>query len=304
MTIAVTGATGHLGRLTIEALLGLGVDPNQIVAIGRSVEKIADLAERGVIVRAADYARPETLAEALLGVDKLLLISGSQVGQRLAQHANVLRAAQDAGVTFIAYTSAPQADTTSLVLAPEHKATEKIIRESGIPFALLRNGWYTENYVQVAEQAAFTGLIIASLGDGRVASASRRDFAEAAAVVISTEGHEGKTYELSGDAAWGYAELAEIVSEIVEREVSYKRVSSKEHRSILTKAGLDMGRAAFVVALDSNTRDGALALTTGELSALIGRPTTPLRQGLGEAYAAAVAAREAQQAAEAELAAE
>ncbi|TQL47732.1 NAD(P)H dehydrogenase (quinone) [Homoserinimonas aerilata] len=287
MTLALTGATGHLGRLVLESLLARGVAPDDIVAIGRDTSKLADFAERGVQLRTADYSKPETLAAAFEGVDRLLLISGSEVGQRVKQHGNVIDAAKDAGVGFIAYTSAPRADTSDLVLAPEHKATEQLIRDSGIPFSFLRNGWYTENYVQVAQQAKHTGLIIASLGDGTVASASRKDFADAAAVVLAGPGHENSVYELSGDTAWGYEELAQVVSDIVGREVTYKRVSSKEHRTILTKAGLPMGQAGFVVSLDTNTRDGALGLVTGDLARLIGRPTTPLAEGLAEAYAAA-----------------
>jgi NAD(P)H dehydrogenase (quinone) len=294
-TLAVTGATGHLGRLVLSSLIERGVAPSDIVAIGRDVAKLADFAEQGVVVRTADYSDPSTLDTALAGVDRLLLISGSEVGRRVAQHSNVIEAAKRAGVQFVAYTSAPHADTTSLALAPEHKATEAALRDSGLPFAILRNNWYTEGYVQVAEQAKYTGLIIASLGDGRIASASRRDYAEGAAVVLMEEGHEGHVYEFSGDVAWGYDELAEVVSEIVEREVTYKRVSSKDHRKILTKAGLDMGTAGFVVTLDTNTRDGALGDASDTLSTLIGRPTTPLAEGLAAAYAEAIATREQEQ---------
>lgn len=285
MLLAVTGATGHLGRLVIESLIERGTPAGDIVAIGRSVDKIADLRERGVQVRAADYGKPQELAAALEGVDRLLFISGSAVGQRVTQHRNVVNAARAAGVGFIAYTSAPKADSTDLALAPEHKATEELIRDSGIPFAMLRNNWYTENYFQVLEQAQYTGLVIASLGDGKVASASRRDYAEAAAVVLAGEGHEGKVYELAGDAAWSYDDLAATLTELLGREVAYRRVSSKEHRKILTKAGVPMAQAAFVVTLDANTKSGALADASGELSALIGRPTTPLRDTLAQAPA-------------------
>jgi NAD(P)H dehydrogenase (quinone) len=285
MLLAVTGATGQLGRLVIESLLEHGTPAANIVAIGRETTKISDFRERGVQVREADYARPETLPAALEGVDRVLLISGTAVGQRVAHHRNVVDAAKNAGVGFIAYTSAPKADTTDLALAPEHKATEELIRESGIPFALLRNNWYSENYFQVLEQAQYTGMVIASLGDGTVASASRRDFAEAAAVVLAGDGHDGKVYELSGDTAWGYDELTATLTEILGREVVYRRVSAKEHRKILTKAGVPMAQAAFIVTMDGNTKNGALAETTGELSALIGRPTTPLRDTLAEAPA-------------------
>lgn len=294
MIFAITGATGKLGRFALEALLDLGIAPGDIVAIGRDTSKIADFVERGVVARTADYSDRDSLDAALVGVDRLLFISGSEVGRRVKQHQNVVSAAQDAGVGLIAYTSAPHVDTSSLALAPEHKATEAMLRQSGIPFVVLRNNWYTESYVQVAEQAKYTGLIIASLGDGRIASASRRDYAEGAARVLVGEGHEGQTYEFAGDTAWGYDELAEVISGIVGRDVTYKRVSSKEHRKILTKAGLDMGTAAFVVTLDTNTRDGALADANPTLSTILGRPTTPLAQGLAEAYAVAEAARAAE----------
>jgi NAD(P)H dehydrogenase (quinone) len=285
MLLAVTGATGKLGRLVVESLIARGTLANDIVAIGRDAQKLADLEKLGVQARAADYGDPDEVAAALAGVDRLLLISGSSVGQRVAQHRNVVTAAQAAGVGFIAYTSAPKADSTDLALAPEHKATEALIRDSGIPYAMLRNNWYTENYFQVLEQAQYTGLIIASLGDGLVASASRKDFAEAAAAVLATQGHDGQVYELSGDAAWGYDELAATLTDLLDREVAYRRVSAKEHRKILTKAGVPMAQAAFVVTLDGNTRSGALADVSGQLSALIGRPTTPLRETLAQAPA-------------------
>ena len=289
MIFAVTGATGHLGTLAIDAMLERGIAPESIVAIGRSTQKLAELEARGVQVRAADYAKPDTLAAAFAGVDRLLFISGSEVGQRVAQHGNVVTAAKDAGIGLIAYTSAPAADSSDLVLAPEHKATEALIRASGIPFVILRNGWYTENYSKVLEQARHTGLIIASLGDGRVASASRRDYAEAAAVVLTGDGHTGQVYELSGDTSWDYVELAVTIAGLIGREVTYHRVTPPEHRTILTDAGVPLPQAEFVVALDGNARDGLLGGTSGELSALLGRATTSLRDGLAEALVPAEA---------------
>src|SRR5690554_3783749 len=284
MLLAVTGATGQLGRLVVQSLIQRGTAPADVVAIGRDTERLTHLASSlGVQTREADYSKRETLGAAFEGVDRLLLISSPAAGQRVKQHQNVVTAAKHAGVRFIAYTSAPKADTTDLALAPEHKATEELIRASGIPFAMLRNNWYTENYFQVLEQARYTGLIIASLGDGRVASASRKDYAEGAAVVLAGSGHEGKVYELAGDVPWGYDELAATLTEILGREVVYRRVSAKEHRKILTKTGVPMAQAAFVATLDANTKNGALADASGELSALIGRPTTPLRETLADA---------------------
>jgi NAD(P)H dehydrogenase (quinone) len=280
MSIVVTGATGQLGRLTVESLLARGVPAEQIVAAGRDAGRLAEFADKGVRIARIDFADPATLKEAFAGADALLLVSGNEVGQRTDQHRNVVDAATEAGVGRIVYTSAPKATTSALVLAPEHKATEEFIAASGLPSTILRNGWYHENQLPALEHARSTGEIVASAGGGRTASAGRRDFAEAAAIVLTEDGHLGKVYELSGDKAWDYTELAETFSDILGRPVVYRSVSPEEHRQILLGAGLDEGTAGFVVALDGNTRDGLLAATTGELRTLIGRPTTPLAEGL------------------------
>ncbi|MEO5921233.1 MAG: SDR family oxidoreductase [Pseudolysinimonas sp.] len=286
MTIVVTGATGHLGRLAIESLIARGVAPSSIVAGGRRVDTLSDLADRGVRVVSIDYTKPETLDAAFAGADKVLLVSSSEVGQRAAQHATAVTAAAAAGVKHLVYTSAPRATTSELILAPEHKATEEAIAASGIPFTILRNNWYTENYLGTVEQARSTGEVVSSAGTGRVASASRRDFAEAAAVVLTTPGHEGAVYELAGDVAWNFGDLAEAVSAVTGRDVVLRGVSAEDHLAILGAAGLDEGTAGFVVALDQNIKAGHLAETTGDLARLIGRPTTPVAEGLSEALAA------------------
>jgi NAD(P)H dehydrogenase (quinone) len=276
MSIVVTGATGHLGRLTVEGLLERGVDPAEIVATGRSVEKLSDLAERGVRVERLDFDDvPESVSWLGAG-DVVLLVSGSEVGKRVAQHTAVVELAQRAGVGRIVYTSAPAADDTTLVLAPEHAATERVIRASGLPFTFLRNGWYDENYVAAFDQAKATGVVVGSAGDGRVASAPRADYAEAAAVVLSSDGHDDAVYELSGDVAWTLDALAATFGEVLGREVTYQRLTPEEHRQVLIGAGLDEGTAGFVVALDQNTAEGLLAVTTGDLAKLLGRPTVPL----------------------------
>ncbi|MEN1974746.1 SDR family oxidoreductase [Cellulomonas olei] len=285
MSIVVTGATGHLGRLVVEHLLADGVPAEQVVATGRRTERLADLAERGVRVAAVDYEDPTTLAAALDGADVVLLVSGSEVGRRVPQHRAVVEAAVAAGARRLVYTSAPHADATPLVLAPEHKATEEIIRASGLTFTLLRNGWYTENYLGDVQQARESGEIVAAVGDGRVASALRDDFAAAAAVVLRTEGHDDAVYELAGDVAWSFDELAAAASEVLGRPVVFRAVTSEQRRADLLAAGLDEGTAGFVVALDENTRDGLLAGGTDDLSRLIGRPTTPLVDGLRAALA-------------------
>jgi NAD(P)H dehydrogenase (quinone) len=280
MSVVVTGATGHLGRLVVENLLERGVPAEQVVAAGRRTEALADLAERGVQVRRADFDDRASLDAALRGADSVLLVSGSEVGRRVAQHAHLIDAARTAGVRRLVYTSAPHADTTPLILAPEHKATEELIRASGLPFTFLRNGWYTENYLGDLEQARTTGEVVSSVGAGRVASASRSDYAAAAAAVLTGTGHDGAVYELSGDTAWDYTELAAAISEVIGRGVVYRSVTPAERLSGLLAAGLDEGTAQFLVALEGNTRDGLLAETTGELARLIGRPTTPLVDGL------------------------
>jgi len=283
MTLVITGATGHLGRLVVESLLARGTAPSDIVATGRNVDALSDLAARGVAVAELDYSKPETVAAVVKPGDTLLLVSASEPGNRVGLHTSVIDAAKAAGVARIVYTSAPAATTSELVLAPDHKATEEALVASGVPFTVLRNGWYTENYVGEIEKGRETGAIVASVGDGRVASASRKDYADAAAVVLTTEGHEGAVYELSGDDAWTFDDLAAAIGEIVGREVVYNRLTPGEHAALLASFGLDEGTVGFVVALDGNIRDGLLGVTTGDLSRLIGRPTTPLVEGLAAA---------------------
>ncbi|PSL38191.1 NAD(P)H dehydrogenase (quinone) [Labedella gwakjiensis] len=278
--IVVTGATGPLGRHIVESLITRGVAAGDIVAVGRNEEKLADLAGTGVRTAVADYADRASLDAALAGAGTLVLVSGSEVGQRVQQHTNAIDAAVAAGVSRIVYTSAPKATTSALILAPEHKATEEYLAQAGVATTILRNSWYTENYAADVDRSAESGVLVSSTGDGRVASASRADYAEAVAAVLTSDGHEGAVYELSGDVAWTYADLAAAITEITGKPVEWKNVSSEEHVAILTGAGLDEGTAGFVSALDGNIRDGLLAETSGDLSRLIGRPTTPLVEGL------------------------
>lgn len=282
MTIVVTGATGHLGRLTIESLLERGVAASDIRAAGRSAERLAPFAAQGIQTAVIDFEEPETLVSAFAGADAVLLVSASEVGKRVPQHRNAIEAAEAAGVGRLVYTSAAHATDGNLILAPEHKATEEILAASPLPVTILRNNWYTENYTGLIDQAAATGELVGSAGTGRVASASRKDYAEAAAVVLTTAGHEGAVYELSGDTAWTFDELAATIGELLGRDVVYRSVSPEEHADILTGAGLDEGTVGFVVALDGNIRDGELTDATSTIADLIGRPTTPLAQGLAE----------------------
>ncbi|WP_144876948.1 SDR family oxidoreductase [Microbacterium sp. 1.5R] len=277
MTILVTGATGQLGRLVIQSLRERGADPESIVAGARDTAKAADL---GVRVAHLDYTEPASIAAALDGVDTVLLISGSEVGQRAPQHQAVIDAAKAAGVAKFVYTSAPKATTSDLVLAPEHKATEEAIAAAGLPAVILRNNWYTENYAADLARAAETGVVAAGVADGRVASASRKDFADAAAAVLLEDGHIGQIYELGGDVAWNYDDLAAAIAEITGRDVEYRPLTLEEQGETLRAAGLDEGTVGFVVALDAGIAAGALADTDGTLARLIGRPTTPLVDGL------------------------
>jgi len=280
MTIVVTGATGHLGRLIVASLLARGVEPGDVVALGRNTERLEQLASQGVRTAAVDYADTDGLAAAMQGADALMLISGSEPGHRVEQHRNAVDAARAAGVTRIVYTSATKADSTPLILAPEHKETEELLKASSADVTVLRNNWYTENYAGSVEQAAATREYRASTGDGRVASATRAEYAEAAAIVLTSDGHAGATYELGGATAWNGDDMAAALTALVGSEVRYIALSPEEHQAALSAAGLDEGTAGFVVALDGNIRDGALDVTTGDLSRLLGRPTATLLEGL------------------------
>ncbi|MBZ6388792.1 MULTISPECIES: SDR family oxidoreductase [Pantoea] len=275
--IAVTGATGQLGRLVIEALLKK-VPAEQIIAAVRSPEKAADLAAKGVTVRKADYSQPETLMSALSGVDKLLLISGSEVGQREAQHQAVINAAKSASVKFIAYTSLLHADSSPLGLGVEHRATEALLQASGIPFALLRNGWYTENYAASIAPALTHHAFIGSAGEGRIASAARRDYADAAAEVISRDDQAGKIYELAGDDSYTLAEFAAEIARQSGEQVDYVNLSPAEFAAALKGAGLPDGLAEMLADSDKGASQGGLFDDSRSLSKLIGRATTPWQE--------------------------
>ncbi|MEX5264808.1 MULTISPECIES: SDR family oxidoreductase [Kocuria] len=280
MSIVITGATGRLGRHVISSLLRLDVQLPDLVAAGRDEEKLGALRELGLATVRADYTEPATLDEAFAGADTVLLISSSEVGIRVPQHRNAVDAAVRAGVSRLVYTSALGADRGKLLLADEHLATEEAIAASGLPFTILRNGWYTENFEPALRHAETTGVVLASAGDGRVASATREDYAEAIASVLAQDGHAGQTYELSGDVAWSFDELAAALTEVLDREVTYRRLTPEQHLAELERTGVDESTARFLVALDANIEDGALDLVTGDLSRLLGRRTTGLVDAL------------------------
>lgn len=280
MTIAIIGATGKLGGHTIDALLERGTEPSEILALGRDQDRLGQLADQGLRTAAIDLTDETSTAAALTGVDVLLLISVGTPGQALAPRTTAVNAAAAAGVPHIVYTSALNAQNTSFVLAAEHQATEDMITASGIPATFLRNGWYTENLQQDFEAARDRGVIANSTGEGRLATASRRDLADAAAVVLTTPGHEGATYELSGDTAWTYTEFAQAAAQILDTPVRYEALTPEQERDMLLNAGLDEGTIGFLSVMNAGMRDDTQAFMAGDLSRLIGRPTTPLADTL------------------------
>ncbi|MFF5294987.1 SDR family oxidoreductase [Paractinoplanes globisporus] len=269
MTIVVTGATGHLGRLAIESLLAKGVPASEIVGLGRQVDKIADL---GITVKKVSYDDVDALTEAFTGADKVLFISGSEVGKRISQHTNVVTAAKKAGVGLVVYTSAPKADTTEMKLAAEHLATERLLADSGLPHVILRNSWYVENY-NVA-QALEHGLFGAA-GDGKIAASPRSDYAEAAASVLVGDGHAGKVYELGGES-FTLAELAAEISRQSGKPVAYTDLPEDKYVDLLVGVGVPRAAAEIYADADAAASRGALEVPLTDLETLLGRPVTPL----------------------------
>ena len=280
MSLLVTGASGHLGRLTVRALLDRGVPANQIVATARTPENVTDLADRGVVVRHADYSDLQSLKEAFTGADRVLLVSSSAVGQRIEQHRNVVDAAREAGVDLIGYTSAPHADTTEMLLAAEHAATERLIRESGLDYVFLRNSWYLENYTEQLATTLEHKAILGSAGNGRVSGASRADYAAAAAAVLAGDGPRNHIYELGGDTAFTLSEYAETLSGLVGETIAYVDQPPAQYQAILESAGVPEPIARLVADSDVAVARGDLLVESGDLSRLIGRPTTPLADAI------------------------
>ncbi|SED19172.1 NAD(P)H dehydrogenase (quinone) [Streptomyces sp. 2231.1] len=281
MSIVVTGATGHLGRHVVEQLLEK-VPADRITAVVRDKEKAAGLAARGVRLAVADYNAPETFDGLFSAGDRVLLISGNEFDKgRVRQHEVVIDAARAAGVALLAYTSAP--GSLRAALADDHRATEEVLLASGLPYSLLRNGWYHENYTENLAPVLEHGAVVQAAGDGRISSASRADYAAAAAAVLTGEGHENTTYELGGDVAWGFAEYAAELSRQTGREIVYNPVSVEALTGILTGAGLPAPLAAILAGVDASIEKGELAVSSGDLSRLAGRPTTPLADAVAAA---------------------
>ena len=275
MLYGVTAATGHLGRLAIRHLLDSGVAPGDVVALVRDPARAAGLAELGVQVRHADYDLPATLGPAFDGVDRLLFISGSELAKREVQHGNVVDAAVAAGVGLLAYTSILHADDLRLDMFAEHPLTEAMIRRSGLRHALLLHGWYVENYTAQLPQHLATGAVLGAAGEGRISAATRDDFAAADVAVLTGPADEDTVYELGGDDAFTLGELAAAVTRLTGRDVVYRDLPEAEYAAALAAAGLPRPVAEGLAQTDTGIARGDLFTASGDLSRLIGRPTTP-----------------------------
>jgi NAD(P)H dehydrogenase (quinone) len=285
MMIAITGATGQLGRLVIDSVL-TKVPAEQVVAIVRSPAKAQDLAAKGVMVRQGDYNDAASLEKALAGTERLLLISSSEVGQRARQHQTAIDAAKKNGVKFVAYTSLLHADRSPLALADEHRQTEAALAASGLPYVLLRNGWYTENYAASIPSALKFNAFTGAAADGRIASATRQDYAEAAAAVITQATPVEKVYELAGDSSYTLAEFAAEIARQSGKPVAWNALSQHDFAALLIGAGLPQGLAEMLADSDAGAAQGGLYDNSGTLSQLIGRATTPWQQTIAAALKA------------------
>jgi NAD(P)H dehydrogenase (quinone) len=280
MSYVVTAATGQLGRLVVDGLLARGVAPDDILATARDLDRLRATTPAGVRTRRLDYADPSTLTGAFAPGDRVLLVSGTDMGERVAQHRAVIDAAAAADVALLAYTSAPYADTTTLGLAAEHLATERVLVASGAPYTLLRNGWYVENYAPAVAGALAQGVLLGATRSGRISAAPRADFAEAAAAVLVGSGHEGATYELGGDSSFSLPELAAEVGRLSGRPIGHREVTPAELEQVFQAAGLPALVAAVYADVDRAIAEGALQIDSGDLSRLLGRPTTPWTAGV------------------------
>lgn len=283
----VTGSTGQLGRLVVAELLKR-VSADRIVAGVRSPDHVVarQFATQGIEVRVANYTQPDTLSTVFAGIDRLLLISSSSEGDRVAEHGNVITAAKAAGVGLLAYTSLLHADTSPLGLREDHQQTEALLKASGIPFVLLRHGWYMENHMASLPPALQYGAVLGCAGEGRFSTAARADFAEAAAVVLADDGHSGRTYELAGDEGYTLADFAATIAEMAGKPIAYRDMPHAAFRDALIDMGLPEHVADLVADADAGASRGGLEDNGHQLSALIGRPTTPLRQMVEQAMSA------------------
>ena len=281
MPLLITGATGHLGRLVVEQLLAACVPAGDIIATGRATDKIKDLADRGVQVRAVDFADPAAVRAAVADADRVLLVSAMDPGARVAQHRNVLDAAREAGTGLVAYTSIVNAGTTTIRLAADHQATEQLLRASGVPSVLLRNSWYHENYTDRLPAFLAQGAIPGSAGEGRISAAARADYAAAAVRVLTTDGHAGRAYELGSDEPFTLAQLAAEISAQSGKTVRYVDLPEVEFARALAAHGVPPVMADILAETNTAVAHGALYTGSGDLSRLIGRPATTLSAAVG-----------------------
>ncbi len=279
MKIAITGATGQLGNLVIEQLLQLTAAQN-IVALVRNIDKAEHFKAQGIELREFDYDRPETLVPALSGVDKLLLISANEIGRRTPQHQAVIDAAKVASVPYLAYTSLLRANTSPLGLAQEHRETEKLIQDSGLRYTFLRNNWYSENYLAGVAHTIEIGTLFGAAQDGRISSASRIDYAEAAAKVLTSTGHDNQTYELAGSQSFSLSELATLIGQAASKTINYQNLSAEEYTQGLIQASLPAGLVEVIVDADIQTIQGAMYSDSQDLEQLIGRKTTNIQDAI------------------------
>lgn len=286
MPLLITGATGQLGRLVVEQLLAAGVPAGDIIATGRATGKIKDLAGRGVQVRAVDFSDPAAVRAAVAGADRVLLVSAMEPGGRVAQHRNVIDAAREAGTGLVAYTSIVNAEATTIRLAADHQATEKLLRDSGVPYVLLRNSWYYENYTAQLPAFLAQGVVPGSAGEGRISAAARADYAAATVRVLTTDGHAGQAYELGGDEPFTLAQLAAEISAQSGKEVRYTNLPEAGYARVLKEHGVPELMADMIAETDAAVARDALYTASGDLTALTGRPATTLSAAVGAALRA------------------
>lgn len=288
MSLVVTGATGQFGRLTVESLLQRGVPAREIVATGRRLDRLKDLADRGVTVRAADYADPASLRAAFEGATRLLLVSGSDPGVRVEHHRNVIEAARRNSVSMLAYTSIVNAPASTMRMARDHQASEALLAQSGLPFVLLRNSWYIENYTARLAAVLEQGAIFGSAGEGRVSAATRAEYAQAAAAVLTGDGHQDRAYELGGDMAFTLAELAAEIAAQSGTQVRYADLPEADYARALAENGVPQPYAETLADADQGLRRGELRTDSGDLRRLLGRPTIPFADAIAAALPAAI----------------
>lgn len=281
ITVAVTGASGNLGRAIAEGLLDV-LDSQDVVLITRTPDNLADLAARGADVRRGDFDDPASLSAAFAGVDRLLVISGDVLGARVHGHVAAFRAAVEAGVGHIAYTSMGNpSDDNPAIAAADHRATEQALRATGAAWTILRNGIYADLQVDAAAGAIATGTLLTNAGNGRNAYVTRADCAAAAIAVLTTDGHERKAYDVTGPEALDAEDLATIYGELGGRKVGIAHADDESWVAAMVQhAGMPEPMARILATFGAAQRQGYAAVVTPTVERLTGRPPTSLREFL------------------------